>query len=171
MTIIKTQRLAFRTWKKEDADLAVKLWGDPEVMKFLDVRGELSKQQVIEKLEREIGFQEKFGIQYWVLCETETGDFVGCCGLKPWIYTEDNCPELGFHLVKEKWGQGYAKEASMGVINYAKQKLKATKLMAGHHPKNEGSRKVLLNLGFSFVKDVFFEPTGLHHPTYQLILE
>ena len=47
---LKSRRLGFRTWKKDDLDLALGLWGDHEVTKLFDARGALSKNQVKERL-------------------------------------------------------------------------------------------------------------------------
>lgn len=40
-----TKRLGFRFWSQDDFDLAFGLWGDLEVTKFIDARGQLSKNQ------------------------------------------------------------------------------------------------------------------------------
>lgn len=72
------------------------------------------------------------------------------------------------YLRNEFWGKGYAKEAADAVIDYAFSVLKAKKLFAGHNPNNIASRKVLNKLGFTYVRDEFYEPTGLFHPSYEL---
>jgi [ribosomal protein S5]-alanine N-acetyltransferase len=41
-------------------------------------------------------------------------------------------------------------------------------LRSGHHPEHLNSKKILLKLGFQYVDEVFYKPTGLMHPTYQL---
>lgn len=66
------------------------------------------------------------------------------------------------------WGQGYAKEAVRAVIDYAFTTLCTEKLFAGHNPQNTASHKLLVSLGFSYIGDVFYEPTGLYHPSYEL---
>ena len=55
------------------------------------------------------------------------------------------------------------------IIDYAFTVLKAKKLFAGHNPNNIASQKVLSKLGFSYVRDEFYEPTGLFHPSYELV--
>ena len=74
--------------------------------------------------------------------------------------------EIGFHLRPEFWGRGYAAEAAAAVIRYAFKELKAEKLFAGHNPSNAASRKVLGKLGFAYIGDEFYPPTGLQHPPY-----
>lgn len=54
-------------------------------------------------------------------------------------------------------------------IIYGFEILKADKLFAGHNPNNKASQKVLQKLGFVYIGDEFYEPTGLYHPSYELI--
>lgn len=168
MEILQTERLIFRTWKVEDLAFANELWGDSDVMAFLNVDGSLDSNQVHEKLKNEISNQDKNNIQYWAVFEKATSDFIGCCGLQPWNYSFRSGPELGFHIIKNKWGQGFATEAARGSVIYAFETLGCSQLMVGHHPKNVNSKKVLMRLKFDFVEDVFFEATGLMHPSYEL---
>ncbi|WP_278245234.1 GNAT family N-acetyltransferase [Clostridium sulfidigenes] len=90
-----------------------------------------------------------------------TGEFIGCCGVRP-FKSKQHSYEIGFHLRKRYWGQGYAHEAAKTVINYCFSKLNADKLFAGHHPQNVGSKKLLVRLGFEYIGDNFYEPTGLY---------
>jgi RimJ/RimL family protein N-acetyltransferase len=96
-------------------------------------------------------------------------EHVGCCGLQH--SSEPRVYELGFHLRRIYWGQGLAVEAARAVIAYAFATLDAAGLFAGHHPANEASRRVLIKLGFHYMHDEFYSPTGLHHPSYRLSAE
>jgi [ribosomal protein S5]-alanine N-acetyltransferase len=165
VAIAPTPRLFFRSWTPEDLPLARRLWGDPEVMRFIDVRGGLSDDLVREKLQLEL---DRGDFQYWPAFEIATGDFVGCCGLKPWTHSPEGGHELGFHLVKSKWGLGFAPEAARGIVDHAFRDLRLSHLMAGHHPANLGAKHILTGLGFRFVEMVHFKPTGLMHPSYRL---
>jgi len=109
MGILKTERLFFRTWHEADFPLACRLWGDADVMAFLG--GPLSNDNILAKLRAEIACQEKNGVQYWPVFEIQTEEFVGCCGIRPWVYTSEQAFEIGFHLAKDSWGKGYAFEA------------------------------------------------------------
>jgi RimJ/RimL family protein N-acetyltransferase len=75
--------------------------------------------------------------------------------------------ELGFYLVPAAHGQGYAVEAATSVIAHAFT-LPIAGLFAGHHPDNTASRKTLVKLGFRYVSDELYPPTGLMHPGYEL---
>lgn len=166
MEILTTERLTFHTWTQSDLEDAMALWGDPKVMALLDKRGGLKKSQVEERLAVEMDRQEKLGMSYWRVVNRLDGTFVGCCGIRPYDRRELGI-EIGFHVVSAQWGKGYATEAARRVIAYAFDTLGLPKLFAGHHPQNGASRAVLIKLGFQYIGDNLYEPTGLYHPDYQ----
>lgn len=167
MMPIESTRLLITTWKADDLPAAQKLWGDPEFMRYIDLRGGLNADQVAEKLQQEIERQEQFGIQYWKVILRQTEEIIGCCGLRPYDLP-NRVYELGFHFMKQHWGRGYAQESVTAVIDYAFRVMQVPKLFAGHNPKNLASAAVLTKLGFHRVEDQFYAPTGLYHPSYEL---
>jgi [ribosomal protein S5]-alanine N-acetyltransferase len=166
-SVFRTTRLVARSWRAEDLPSAMELWGDPAVTALIDSRGKLSEAQVEERLRAEMERERSHGVQYWALFDRSSGGFVGCTGLRPWAYTPDEpSVEVGFHLAKRYWGQGFATEAAIGALDYAWQKLQLSKVYAGHHPDNRASERILKKLGFQFIETVLYEPTGLMHPSY-----
>ena len=165
-----TKRLGFRKWKEEDLDLALGLWGDEQVTYLIDARGKLSKQQVGDKLSKEIVLEKLHKIQYWPIFLLETDEHVGCCGLRPYPESE-NILEIGFHICSNHWRFGYGYEAAIATILYAFKTLSVKTLFAAHHPKNDVSRKLILKLGFTYSHDEFYEPTELNHLSYLLQAE
>ena len=121
MRILNTGRLFLRNWEPNDFPLAKSLWGDPDVMTFLG--GRLSDEKIRDKMHAEIACAGKHGVQYWPIFETATKGFVGCCGLRPWAYGPPEGHEMGFALVKTKWGRGYASEIAAGVVKHAFETL------------------------------------------------
>jgi len=165
---VTTQRLGFRAWSEADFDLALGLWGDPEVTRLIDTRGELSERQVRERLAQEISAERSHGVQYWPMFLLENDEHVGCCGLRP--YDEPGgILELGVHIRSRHWGNGYATEAARAVMAYAFEGLGLKALFAGHNPENQASRHILGKLGFRYTHDELYEPTGLEHPCYLLM--
>lgn len=165
MFFLQTERLGFCCWSRADMDLAMGVWGDPEVTRLIG--GPFSREQVAKRLAREIATMRSHGVQYWPIFLLATGEHVGCCGLRPYK-AEERIYETGVHLRKAYWGQGYALEATRAVMAYAFDTLGVKALFAGHHPANASSRRVLEKLGFRYTHDEFYPPTGLHHPSYML---
>src|ERR1700745_2856569 len=117
MVKFTTARLVARSWQMGDLLFAMELWGDPVVTALIDSRGKLTEAQVQEKLYAEIERERSSGVQYWALFDRRQVDFVGCGGLRPWVYTpsEADC-EVGFHLVRRCWGKGFGTEAALGAL-------------------------------------------------------
>jgi RimJ/RimL family protein N-acetyltransferase len=164
---LTSRRLGFRTWREADLDLARGLWGDLRVTRLFDARGAFSRQQVEDRLRREITTQRDHQVQYWPIFELATGAHVGCAGLRPY-----DLPgmifEIGFHIRPEHWRQGFALEAARAVMAYAFERMVIKALFAGHHPDNTASRRLLAKLGFAYTHDEYYPPTGRHHPSYLL---
>lgn len=165
---MKTERLGFSKWNATDLDLAARLWGEEEVTRYICAEGKFTQQDIIRRLDIEIKNDELFRIQYWPIFELVTNELIGCCGIRPYK-TELKSYEIGFHLRNRYWGLGYASEAAKSVIDYSFTVVKADKLYAGHHPGNEASEKLLIKLGFQYIGKDFYEPTGLYHPSYELV--
>jgi [ribosomal protein S5]-alanine N-acetyltransferase len=138
------------------------------VTRFICASGVFTEAQIDARLRTEIENGERYRVQYWPIFSLETGDLVGCCGFRPHDL-EHGAFELGFHLRPVYWGQKYALEAGAAVLEYTFSHLKACEIVAGHHPQNAASRKVLERLGFCSVGSVLYPPTGLMHPSYVLL--
>jgi RimJ/RimL family protein N-acetyltransferase len=163
---LKSARLGFRWWSKEDLALARQLWGDIEVTRFFG--GPFSEEEIGERLEREITRMKAYQFQYWPIHLLSDNEHVGCCGLRPYRL-EDGIPEMGFHLRPKFWGQGLAVEAARSVIDYAFETIGAKGLSAGHHPGNVNSKKVIEKLGFRFSHDEYFPTLAMEIPYYLLM--
>ena len=155
-----TERLTFRCWDASDLPLARALFGDPRVTTL--VGGPFDEAQIQARLDFERANQRAHGFSYWPVF---TGDFVGCCGLKP---RSADVHELGFYFLPEQQGRGYASEAARGVIAFAFGVLGAKALFAGHHPDNAASQRTLEKLGFRYTHHEHYPPTGREHPGYEL---
>jgi [ribosomal protein S5]-alanine N-acetyltransferase len=165
---LKTPRLGFRCWIKEDLPLARELWGDIEVTRFFG--GPFSEEEVERRLAQQIVWMNAHGFQYWPIHLLADGNFVGCCGLRPYRPAEQ-VHELGFHLRPTHWGHGFAMEAARAAIAYGFQTIGAKGLSAGHHPDNVSSKKVIEKLGFRYSHDEHFPALAMDIPYYLLRAE
>lgn len=163
----KTNRIGFSHWTVDDLKLAAELWGQPEVSHFICANGVFSSEEISSRLHLEVENYKKYGVQYFPIFELSSANLIGCCGLRPYK-NEKEIFEIGFHLKKEYWRQGFGFEAASAMIDYSFTVLHAKELKAGHNPNNIGSKILLQKLGFQYEEDCFYEPTGLYHPSYCL---
>ncbi|MCD8029188.1 MAG: GNAT family N-acetyltransferase [Erysipelotrichaceae bacterium] len=163
---MNSSRLGFSLWSDNDIELMISLYGQRDVSQFISANGVFTNNQIEHRLNNEINNYKQYHIQYYPLFSLIDHSFVGCCGLRP--TNELNVYEIGFHIKKECRHQGFAAEAAKQVIHYAFTSLNATKIIAGHHPDNMASKALISNLGFKYIQDSYYEPTGLMHPTYAI---
>lgn len=129
--------------------------------------GRFTAEMVRERLQREIELVRQNGVQYWPAFLNGAKQFIGCAGLRPYRLEERIC-EPGVHLRPVFQGKGFAREAANAIIEYAFETLGARSLFAGHHPRNEAPRRLLIKLGFVGTREERYPPTGLMHPSYLL---
>ena len=80
---LKTDRIGFTRWTDVDLPLAQSLWGDPAVTKYICASGNFSQSDMENRLQKELEQEQQYGIQYWPIFELASGEFIGCCGLRP----------------------------------------------------------------------------------------
>ncbi len=167
---LKTKRCGFSHWKAEDLPYAISLWGQPEVTRYITASGVYTHGEIQHRLMLEIDNLSRYGVQYFPVYALDSTALIGCCGLRPYK-EQPNIYELGFHLRKEFWHQGYASECGRAMMDYAFRVLGAVELKAGHNPNNIASKKVLQKLGFCPEGEEYYPPTGLYHPLYRYLFK
>lgn len=161
---LASSRLGFDSWIN-NRQYFNELYENNDVTCYIG--GPFNADQIEARYQRELTNIQIHGIQYWPLFLLDSGEFIGCCGLRPY---SESVYELGFHLLPGYWGKGYGLEAANRVIEYAfsNESLHAEALFAGHNPNNVGSEALLRKLKFTCIGTQFYEPTGLQHPSYLL---
>jgi len=162
---LKSERIAFRTWSLDDTDVAIKLWSDPDVTKY--VGGPLTHAQIQRRILTERAILRLHNIQYWPIFPLERDELIGYCGLRPYKPSE-RIYELGVCLKSEFWGKGFALEANYKVIEYAFTILRASSLFAVHNIANTYSKILLLKLGVQYSHDEYSVSTNKYDPAYIL---
>ena len=144
MIKIETERLVLKKLVDADKERLVSLIGDFRVSKTLsNVPYPYTLDDADEWLK--IVDNEEFNLNIFL-----NDDLIGGVGLTP---AEDDFYELGYWLGVEYWGQGYATESVMELLNYAKSNTPCEKLKANAFKENVASAKVLEKNGFKRVED------------------
>ena len=145
--IFETERLLIRPYTADDLHLFFKLNGDDDVMRY--IRPAQTLEQSKEFLQRIIADYESWpGMGRWAMFSKEDGQFVGSFAIIP-IENSDQL-QLGYALIKNDWGKGYATESVKGGIQYAFDRLGLREIAGITYPQNISSQKVLLKNGFVF---------------------
>jgi len=95
---------------------------------------------------------ERVGFGMWVMVLRETGEPVGTCGLIRRETLDD--VDIGFAMLPEHRGRGLALEASRAVLEYAKEVVGLTRVVAIVSPANSKSIRLLEAIGMCFEKKI-----------------
>lgn len=153
MLILETHRCFLRTWNLSDAEEALKIWGDSQVMKYVGTPFE-NLETAEKSLQNAIAAQEKYDVCLWAVTEKANQKIIGACGFHR---IEENVLEIAYHFIPEVWGKGFASETVKACVEYAFTKLDVKKIVGFTDLKNIGSQKVLEKNDFYFVKVVTFD--------------
>jgi ribosomal-protein-alanine N-acetyltransferase len=117
---------------------------DPEVTFFLDSGGDYT----FEKLNNFLEDVENKDILFWGIHLNHDQKHIGNIKIDPVNLKHGLC-EYGILLgEKSEWGKGYAKEASLMVIDYCFNVLNLRKMTLGVVEDNENAVTLYKNLGF-----------------------
>lgn len=169
---IETERLRIRALQESDLDGMFALDSDPEVHKYLGNKPITEKAAALKYIKDTNKQYKERGIGRWAVELKETGDFIGWCGLR--LYTEytfnnhTNFYDIGYRLRHEFWGKGYATEASKACLEYAWNVLHLDNVYGITEKGNEGSHRVLLKIGLTYVEDFYYEPDNMELRWYAI---
>jgi len=144
---LTTHRLELRPVELEDAAFFVKLLNDPSWLQNIGDRGVHTIPEAESYIRSRIWSQyETYGYGMYVLRATGSAEPMGLCGLVRREFLPG--PDLGFALLPEWVGSGFATEAAATVVAHAEGPLGIPSLYAITLPANHRSIGVLLRLKF-----------------------
>jgi len=153
--ILKTKRLILREFVPEDLNEYAKLDSDPDVMKYISNGKTRTFQEIQSDLERIIKYNsENEGFGLWAVIEKNNKKFIGWFCLKHLDKTDEI--EVGYRLIREFWGKGFASEGTKALIEYGFQIFKLKRIVAVADPENKASLRVLEKAGLEFEKLAYY---------------
>jgi RimJ/RimL family protein N-acetyltransferase len=124
--VFETDRLALRQFVEADAAHLLILDGDPEVMRYVGPYALADEVAYRERIQNYfLPYYDKgpdFG--FWVAEEKGSGRFIGWFHLRPALEYRfareagfrDGDFDIGYRLIREAWGMGYATEVTRTLI-------------------------------------------------------
>lgn len=148
--VFETERLIVRDWSMDDVAAAYRIYSDAEVMRFL---GAPPPGQPIpdlaamrERLQANIDRADQLRpMGFWAIETKSDKRIVGSLLVKPILETD--VIEIGWHLARADWGNGYATEAAMAGRDYAFAVVGVDDLVAIAIPENTASLAVMRRIG------------------------
>lgn len=144
---LETDRLILREMSPSDVNALLRHFGNPEVIKFIDMQPIKTIEQANEWLKWMGGFFAARDGLRWGITLKEANVFIGSCGLHYWN-REAHYAEIGCDVVHQYWGHGYGQEAMRSLIEFGWEHMKLNRIEADVVQGNQRSLHVLKKLGF-----------------------
>ncbi|MBM7589632.1 RimJ/RimL family protein N-acetyltransferase [Brevibacillus fulvus] len=162
IAMIETPRLILRPYQEDDFAAAHAMFADPETMQFYPAPFSSRHTKAWISRNRERYAKDGFGL--WAVCLKQSGIMIGDCGLIKQNLADQTEVEIGYHLNKAYWGNGYATEAALACKQYGFETLGLPRLISIIVPRNRPSIRVAERIGFSFER--MFHLFGKDHCIY-----
>ena len=152
---IETERLKFRLLEERDFDTWVPLFETTDAPRFLGLDLKLTPEEmcqfwfdkVFNRYSNDLG-----GLS--VLMDKKTGKFIGQCGLLVQSIEGKEYLEVGYSILPDFWGKGYASEAAVKCKNEGFRRSFSEELISTVHVDNIGSATVAQRNGMKIFKSI-----------------
>jgi ribosomal-protein-alanine N-acetyltransferase len=160
--VLATPRLRLRELTRDDVDVEKRVRADAARVWGLSP----SRLEPTEAwLERHIAGYARHGFDLWGVELAASGELIGDCGLVRREIAGRDEIELGYHLLEEHWGRGYATEAALACVAHARS-LGLRRVVALILPSNLASQAVARHVGMRPGPEVQW--FGLTHVLWEL---
>lgn len=158
--MIETERLILRRWRADDRPAFHAICADPQVMAWLG--GVLTPAEADARLAKVQATFDQLGYGRFCIERRSDARVLGWCGVMPAHESQPiaGTPEIGWRLIPETWGQGYATEAASAVLIDAFDRVGLAEVWAYTSPHNVRSQAVMQRLGLARRPDLDFENPG-----------
>ncbi len=143
--LVRTPRLLVRQFEPGDVDALHALYGNPVVVRWVDTRTPLTREQCERWIEISIANYRTKGYGASAVVESGSSVFVGCCGI---VHAPDrDQPEIIYAIVPERWGLGLAGEVVPAMLRYGLEQLGLPCILATIAAENAASRHIVEKAG------------------------
>jgi RimJ/RimL family protein N-acetyltransferase len=162
--VTETERLRLEPIAARHVDDMLRMLSDPRVAEtmggirdhaFVEARTAAQSQHWVDH-----------GFGSWAAYRRDDGAFVGRGGIQPTTLEGVDVVEVGWCLVPEQWGNGFATEMGRAGLDLGFTEFGLDEIVAFTLPQNTPSQAVMGRLGMTYVRDAMH--WGLHHVVYSV---
>jgi len=142
-TVIETPRLILKVPTLQEFEPWCAYMADEESARFIGKTQ--APSQVWRGICTMIGAWHATGVSMFSVFEKSSGRWIGRLG--PWQPHDWPGPEVGWGVIRDVWGKGYALEGALASMDFAVDVLGWTDIIHSIHPDNVNSQKLAMRLG------------------------
>ena len=162
---INTDRLLLREMTEEDFDALYAILSDPETMRFYPKPYDAAGVHRWIAWCRESYAKHGFGL--WAVIRKADGAFIGDCGISMQPIHGQWLPEIGYHIRKDCWRQGYAAEAAAACIRTAFEQFGFPAVYSYMKHTNEPSFRTAMKNGMT-LQEEYDDPVNTRTRVYAI---
>ena len=148
---MQTKRCILVPYNESHISDIMEMFREPDSNRFIQPLRISNEDFWLEKLETNV-VKNKELLQFWSAYHLENGDFVGTLNLNKFADTDLN--QLGVHLSRKYWNQGYGYELCKPLVDYAWKERKLNELHWVFESEHAVSGKLAEKLGFKPFADM-----------------
>jgi [ribosomal protein S5]-alanine N-acetyltransferase len=157
--VLNTARLTLRELTADDAPFIVELLNDPDWIRYIGERNVRTAEDARRYLEQgPIAMYRDAGFGLYLVTLSSNGTPIGLCGLIRREGLDD--VDIGFAFLPAWRGAGYAREASLAVLDEGRDRFALRRVVAIVSPDNAASIGLLERLGFAFERRMRYASEG-----------
>ena len=151
--ILETERCRLREFNTGDAEAVYRLNMHPDIFRFTTDAPFKSVAEAEVFLKNYLPTYES-GYGRLAIELKSNGNFIGWCGLK--FIPEENEVDVGYRLLPEYWGHGYAVETATACCKWGFEEKGLTRIVARVHKENFRSIRVSEKMKMNYEKELFY---------------
>jgi RimJ/RimL family protein N-acetyltransferase len=160
--ILETARLQLREFVPEDVNALARVLSDPVTMQYYPAP--YGAQEVAAWIERNRRRYQETGHGLWAMILKSSNELIGDCGMVSQNIDGNAEIEIGYHVRRDLWRQGFATEAARMCRAYGFECLRLQRMISLIRPENMPSRRVAEKIGMAAWKEITW--VGLPHLVY-----
>lgn len=168
---LETDRLILRNWLASDYEPFYALNSDPEAMRYFPLPYTRAQSDHLADKCQSLIQQRGWGL--WAVSKKEDEAFIGFVGL----HTPNAnmpcspCVEIGWRLLPQYWGNGFATEGAKKALEYAFNELALPEVVSFTSKTNQPSQAVMARVGLQDSLNNFIHPDiAPDHPLAEHVL-
>lgn len=150
---IHTERLDLRELGLDDADFMLELLNDAAFIRNIGDRGVRTLDDARQYIAAgSMPSYRQYGFGFWCVVLRETAECIGICGLAKRDELDD--VDIGYAFLPAWRSKGFAFEASLAVMDEARQRFGLRRIVAITSQDNSTSARLLERIGLVFEKQI-----------------
>lgn len=148
--ILMTERLALYPWEDGDAAHVAALHATPESARYVSLGEPWTRDYAAERIKGWMADLARHGITKLKVVARDDGRFIGRAGFS--LMEEHDVFELGYAIMQDEWGKGFATEIAAGLARWFFQNRPEPRFVAFAYAENEASFKVMRKIGMTEIE-------------------